>query len=174
MSEIGVMRASLDGSAARSLVFALSGEAAEIERRVYYPYFRFGVSGLLRWLFGRRRLRTECLVDARTGRASTADGLNVERLTVTAGERLAAARGPDEAARLARRYATHALGRGLRVLGNLHVELDGGELVYRPFWIVRSGDTRVLVDAVTGELHPLEAAAGASRCATRAAVIAGV
>lgn len=170
MSEIGVMRASLDRGAARSLVAELSGGPAEIERRVYYPYFRFGVSGLLRWLFGSRTLRTECLVDARTGRASTADSLSVDRLMVVDEERLAAVKAPDEADRLARRYATHALGRGLRVLGNLHIQLDGGELVHRPFWIVRSDSTRVLVDAVTGELHPLGAASGASRYATRAAI----
>jgi hypothetical protein len=168
MAEIDVMRASLDRGSARSLVSGLTGDDAEIERRVFYPYFRFGVSGLLRWLFGRRRLRTNCLVDARTGRASTSDRLVLELLTVTDDERLRPVQAHDAAARQAHRYATHALGRSLRVLGDLDIELDEGGLVHRPFWIVRSGRVRVLVDAVSGELHPLRAA-GASQCATRVA-----
>ena len=173
MPEIGVMRESLDRYAACSLVCRLADGPAEIERRIYYPYFRFGISGLLRWLFGRRTLQTRCLVDARTGRASTADSLSLERRAAIEEDRLRGVTAPDEARRLARRYATHALGRGLRVLGNLHIDVDGGELVYRPFWIVRSGSTRVLVDAVTGELHPLAAVAGASRYATRGTVAPG-
>ena len=88
MPEIGVMRESLDRYAACSLVCRLADGPAEIERRIYYPYFRFGISGLLRWLFGRRTLQTRCLVDARTGRASTADSLSLERRAAIEEDRL--------------------------------------------------------------------------------------
>lgn len=164
MAEIDVMRASLDRRAARRLVDRLLGAGdARVERQVYYPYYRYAVSGQLRWLFGRRRVGTECLVDARTGRAATADAVRAERRRVADEHCLPVARPARDAGRSARRYATHALGRRFRLIANLRLRVSGGALLHRPFWIVRAGRLRVLVDAVSGELHPLAAAAADAR-----------
>lgn len=153
------MRAALDSSAAVKRIAGLvEGAVAEAERRVFYPYYHFGARGRLRWLFGERRLEFDCLVDARTGRAASADALALDTLTVDDAEVLGATHEAVEAEPRARRYARHALGKGFRLLGDFNLELDCAGLVHRPYWIVRTGTSRVLVDAVTGDLHPLAAA----------------
>jgi len=156
MAEYRLLRALLDERAAVTRVGALLDAAdVQIERRVYYPYYHFAVQGELRWLFRRKRLRFDCLVDARTGHASSADPLDVERVATLSEGGLAVQQTPGEAARRARRYAQHAMGRGLRLMSNFNTRLEACGVVYRPFWILGSGSMRILLDAVTGELHPL-------------------
>ena len=126
-----------------------------IERRVYYPYFRYVVRGALRWLFGKRAIRVDCLIDARTGRAATADEFDIESVPADSAERLPARHSAGESRKSAERYTRHSLGRACRVLASFHLRADQGELVHRPYWIVRAAGHRLLVDGVTGELHPL-------------------
>jgi len=150
------MRPGLDAEAARQRVARLQDCAgACVERRVYYPFFRYGVSARVRWLFGHERLEFDCVVDARNGRAASADELTVDDLVVGDDECMRAVTGEADARHSAQRYAAHSLGKAMRMLGNFNLSLDARGLVHRPYWIVRTGTIRVLVDAVTGDLHPL-------------------
>ena len=157
MSELISMRSAFDERAILKRVAALDpgGAQPEIEGRVYYPYFRFVVRGALRWLFGRRVVRVDCLIDARTGRAATADDVSVETVSSDAASRLPVRQDPGAGRRQAERYTRHALGRAFRILAGFRLQADEGELVHRPYWVVRASGTRLLVDGVTGELHPM-------------------
>lgn len=153
---IDAMRASLTADHATKLVARLTGEPeVSIEQQIYYPFFHFAASARLRWLFGERRMCLDCLVDARTGRAASADALTIERIEAEPKACVAAVKDGQVAEKNARRYASHALGRSFRVLGNFNLELAPAVLVHRPYWVVRAADHSVLVDAVTGDVHPL-------------------
>ena len=153
---IDAMRASLTADDAVAKVARLVEEPdSRIEQQLFYPYFHFAVTGRLRWLFGERHMHIDCLVDARTGRAASADALTLDRLQVRSGDCVDASQDRHGAETNARRYACHALGKSLRVLGNFNLALSAASLVHRSFWVVRAGELSVLVDAVTGDLHPL-------------------
>lgn len=149
-----------DEQAAAIISRHTGGAAAAVERRVFYPYFHVPAHGRLRWLFGEKQVALDCLVDARTGTVSSADALRLERRKVSATESLPVQQDADSAISTARRYASHALARGFKVLGNFNLDVRDAVLVHRPFWIVRTEQLRVLVDAVTGELHPLSGSPG--------------
>jgi len=155
---IDAMRASLTADDAVAAVARLIEDPdCRAERQLFYPYYHFAVTGRLRWLFGVRHMHIDCLVDARTGRAASADSLMLDHLQIDSRDRVSALKDGVEAESSARRYASHALGRSLRVLGNFNLALSRAALVHRPFWVVGAGAVSVLVDAVTGELHPLAA-----------------
>jgi hypothetical protein len=154
---IRVMRSSVSAESAMRRVAGLLDAEAAIERRVFYPWYHFNATGCLRSLFGRRRIEIDCLVDARSGRAASADALTLDRVLPAAGETLDAQQDIEASRRKAERYASHALGRRFRLLGRFDLRLDEPRLVHRPYWIVRAGAERVLLDAVTGEVHPLAA-----------------
>ena len=157
MSEFLCMQSAFDERAILERVATLvpGGARPEIEGRVYYPYFRYVVRGALRWLFGRRPFEVDCLVDARTGHAATADSFVIETVSSEADSRLPVRQDPGAGRRQAERYTRHALGRAFRVLAGFRLRADEGELVHRPFWVVRASGTRLLVDGVSGELHPM-------------------
>ena len=157
MSEFLCMQNAFDEQEILERVATLDpgGARPEIEGRVYYPYFRYVVRGALRWLFGRRPFEVDCLVDARTGRAATADSFVIETVRSEADSRLPVRQDPGTGRRQAERYTRHALGRAFRVLAGFRLQADEGELVHRPYWVVRASGARLLVDGVSGELHPM-------------------
>lgn len=163
MSEARVFRSEFDAAAAIERVRDLAGGSPVLECQLLYPYFHFGISGRLQSLLGSRALAVECLVDARTGHAATADAFDADRVPCSDEVCLAATWSQADAARQARRYATHALGRAYRIAANLHLELSAHGIVHRPFCIVTIAGRRLLVDRVTGELHPLLGVVPAAR-----------
>lgn len=153
---VRVMRRRVGPDAAASSVAALAGEADRgVAAAVYYPFHAWSATGRLRTLAGTRRVACYGVVDARTGDVATSDPLDTEELAVAPDALLAARHGSADALRMARSFAAHALRRRLRVICDFRLELSELGLVYRPYWIVRAGAALVLVDAVTGGLHPL-------------------
>ncbi|MEM9209671.1 MAG: hypothetical protein AAGA61_10505 [Pseudomonadota bacterium] len=158
MTEITSMRSALaQADILERVAEALPLDAATpvVEHRVYYPYFRFCVTGVLRWLFGARRINVSCLIDARTGRAATADAFDVETVSVAPTQQLAVQQCVSAGRGLAERYTRHSLGRAFRMLTTFRLHADAGVLIHRPYWVVRASGHRFLVDGVTGEFHPL-------------------
>lgn len=156
--DITLIRAEIGASEATSVVAAVAGtEDVKIDRRVYYPYHWYRAAGSAPGLFGRRPISLSCLVDACNGVAGTADSFAVDKTTVSAAALIAARQEPDDVSLAARRYVTHALGRGLRTVADFSVDLDHRGIVHKSFWVLCCGECRVLVDGVTGQLHPLAA-----------------
>ena len=84
---------------AESAVTSASGEwTSRARRRLYYPYFWFQLRYTVRTLLETSSVRMSCLVDTRTGLASTADPFELERVDGDAGEVMEPRLAEDEAA----------------------------------------------------------------------------
>ena len=154
-TRVNVIHATLEPGDARSMLASLDAPGYERERTIAYPYFSFRVSGFAPSLFGRRALSIDCLVDARTGEASTTDNYRTQSVNVAPDTLMAFAGCPRDALREARRYAAHALGRGLRTLADFDLRIENTGVIYKSFWVFRRNATRVLVDSTTGSMHLL-------------------
>jgi len=152
---VAVIRGQFDEGAAQRAVAAIAGADAEVERRVYYPYHWYRVAGSAPSWFGRQPVSLGCLVDARSGMASTADEFEVLESTVPAADLLTPSKDSQDAERQAQRYVSHALGKGLRTISSFDLELDHCGVVYKAFWLLRCAGAGVLLDSTSGELHVL-------------------
>jgi len=132
------------------------GGTAELRQTLYHPFHAWRASGRLRSLAGSRAIRCELVVDALTAEPATVDHLHTISRAVPDGEVLAVAIPERRSHQVARSYMLHVLQKRLRTLGAFDLELSGAGLIYRPCWVVAAGVVRVLVDAVTGSLHPLD------------------
>ena len=153
---VALIRAEIGAGEAMSTVASVAGVTdVAVDRQIYYPYHWYRAAGSAPGLFGRRPVSLSCLVDACNGVVSTADSFTLDEVTVSGAVLVSARQDAGEAGLAARRYVTHALGRGLRTVANFNVDLDHRGVVYKSFWALRCGDSRVLLDGVTGRLHPL-------------------
>ena len=153
---VALIRAEIGAGEARSTVASVAGVTeVVVDRRIYYPYHWYRAAGSAPGFFGRRPVSLSCLVDACSGTVSTADPFALDEVTVCDAVLVAARREACDTALAAHRYVTHALGRGLRTMANFNVDLDHRGVVHKPFWVLRCGESRVLVDGVTGRLCPL-------------------
>ncbi len=151
-----VIQESLDASKACELISAMtSGEPAVIERKMYYPYFRFDGKCSVPGLFGRRATQLSCLVDAVNGLGATTDHFNVDYRQLNDGEVIATTISNENAMRVAQRTVTHRMTRRLRMIAPFGLTLEPKDIIYKAFWIVRCASVTVMVDSVTGGLHPL-------------------
>ncbi len=153
---ISMIHESIDSSEALQIVNTVTGSnAARIERKVFYPYFRFSAACSAPTLFGSKAFSAVCLVDACNGVAATADPVVVQDASISTDKILIAKTDAREAQRTAQRFLTHQLGRRLRTIGDFAVGLEGHGLIYKAFWLVRCGETLVMVDSLSGCLHSL-------------------
>jgi len=153
---ISIIHESIDSSEALQIVNTVTGsDAAGIERQVFYPYFRFSAACTAPTLFGSKAFSTVCLVDACNGIAATADPVVVHDSSISMDKILVAKTDEREAKRTAQRFLTHQLGRRLRTIGNFGIGLEGYGLIYKVFWLVRCGETLVMIDSLSGCLHSL-------------------
>ncbi|HSF16638.1 MAG TPA: hypothetical protein VLK65_13910 [Vicinamibacteria bacterium] len=141
---------SLEGAIGRDEIERLSPNA-RAELRVYYPYH---------WFVSRAPGRqVHFLVDARKGLVATADPFQTETREVAEEDVLAAAVGEDEARQRVRRHVARIPHRG----GDRRLFENG--IVYKPFWILSLSSPpgsrlHMLVDGITGRVHPLGFGAG--------------
>ncbi len=154
--KLALIRAEIGAEEAMSTVASIAGITdVAVDRQIYYPYHWYRAAGSAPGIFGRRPVSLSCLVDACNGIVSTADPFALDQATVSGAVLIAARQEARDAALAARRYVTYALGRGLRTVANFNVDLDHCGVVHKPFWVLRGGESRVLLDGVTGRLHPL-------------------
>lgn len=148
----GEVCASTAEAAARRL---LRMEDATVERELFYPYYWFLWRASFRSLFGRGGGKISSLVDARQGVAATSDPFEIDAAQVSSGDVLGSKVLAQDAERRARRAAARAVSRRERALLPAAWSLVDRALVHKRFWVVRAGSRRLLVDAVTGCVHPL-------------------
>ncbi len=151
----------LTSAQAEGVIASTSGEwTSRARRRIYYPYFWFHLRYATRTLLGKSSVRLSCLVDTRTGLASTADPFDVERLDPNAGALMEPRLAEDDALRIAHRHGAYVVRNGRKALSVPEVTVLERCQVYKPFWIVdgtkrRASTFRVLVDGLTGRFHVL-------------------
>lgn len=141
-------------------IVAAAGDMAAVRDAscIHYPYYWYRAHGSAPGLFGRRSLALDCLVDARSGIASTADPFAIERRRPVDAVQLAPRHSADDAICTARRCLAHSLGRRLRTIADFQLNLDVRGLVYKTYWVVDCAGEDLLVDSGTGAFHPLQAA----------------
>ena len=65
----------------------------------------------------------------------------------------------NAAQRSAQRTVTHQLGRKFKTIAAFNVALVPAGKIYKRCWILRVGDSRIMADSVTGNMHQLNATA---------------
>ena len=142
---------------AQAVAAALTGAASLSPKceRIHVPYFWYRAAGSAPTPYGRRPFRIDCLVDARSGEASTSDPFDVVLGADREGDVLRRRVPVLAAQKSARRCVSNALCRKLRTLADFRLELKDRGVVHKTFWIVPSGEESVLVDSVTGGWYPM-------------------
>ena len=155
-----VIREQVDASAALQNIHAARGDVAGvIEQKLFYPYYRFKADCKVPTMIGKQDVAVDCLVDGINGLGATADPFITDKLMVTDENLLHPDISRDEAVKIAQRTVTHQLGKKLKMIAPFDVTLDAKGMIYRSFWIVRIGDSRIMIDSVTGGMQPLRASA---------------
>jgi len=155
-----VIREQVDASAALQNIHAARGDVAGIvEQKLFYPYYRFQAGCKVPTMIGKQDVVVDCLVDGINGLGATADPFITDKLMVTDENLLHPDISRDEAVKIAQRTVTHQLGKKLKMIAPFDVTLDAKGMIYRSFWIVRIGDSRIMIDSVTGGMQPLRASA---------------
>ncbi len=155
-----VIREQVDASTALQSIQAVRRDVAgAVEKKMVYPYYRFRASCKIPTIVGKQGVAVDCLVDGINGLGATADPFMTDQLLVTDENLLKPEISNSEAVKIAHRTVTHQLGKKLKMIAPFDVTLEAKGVIYRSFWIVRIGDSRIMVDSVTGGMHPLSASA---------------
>jgi hypothetical protein len=155
-----VIREEVDASAALQSIHAVRADiAGVVEQKMVYPYYRFKAGCKVPTIIGRQDVVVDCLVDGINGLGATADPFSTNQLSVNYENVLKPELSNREAVKIAHRTVTHQLGKKLKMIAPFNVVLEAKGLLYRSFWIVRIGDSRIMVDSVTGSMHPVSASA---------------
>ena len=155
-----VIREQVDASAALQSIHSVRGDVAGVvEQKLYYPYYRFKAGCKVPTMIGKQDVAVDCLVDGINGLGATADPFATDQLNVSNENHLKPEITNCEAVKIAHRTVTHQLGKKLKMIAPFDVTLEATGLVYRSFWIVRIGDSQIMVDSVTGGTHALSASA---------------
>ena len=159
-TKLTVIREQFDSATALQRVEAVTRDvSATIEQKLYYPYFGFTAQCTVRTMIGRKAVSVDCLVDGINGLGATADPFSTDEITVSDEMRLPSKILHDEAKRTAHRNLTHQLSKKLKMIAPFDVTLESNGTLYRGFWIVALGNGRIMIDSVTGGIHPLSATA---------------
>jgi hypothetical protein len=154
---VELIHGSCNARDALSLARSLTGiEDARIEREVIYPYHCFDAQCRAPLATGRKGIGTRCLVDAVNGLAATADEFELHQVVLPSSTIMTATIDDEHARRMAERRVTHALGRAFRAIADFRVELHHRGLVHKRFWVISSGEARLLVDSTTAGWTPLK------------------
>lgn len=157
---IKVIAQELSPSVAASCLRTMTGDdAAEYQRRVYYPYHRFVADCRVPTLYGKESLSLNCLVDGVNGLGATADLFTVSKREVAAEDLLFMKVTNDEAHRAAYSLLIHQMSKRLKMIASFDICLAKRGIVYKAFWILKSRNVLFMVDSVTGGMHPLKSLA---------------
>lgn len=155
--QVVIARSSFSSTEALCFVASLTGDIeAKVEKDIVYPYYCFDADCSVPTMVGRKKVSLICMVDAVNGVGATADSFVLKNESVPLSSLLPSEIGDEEAARIANRTVSHALGKKLRTMTSFDVALKPRGLVHKRFWIVHSSEARVMVDSTTGGLHPLK------------------
>ena len=162
--EIVAIEGRLTSVQVEEVIAAVSGEwTPRACRKLYYPYFSFELRYTARTLLGRSGVRASCLVDARTGLASTSDPFELERVEVDASDILEPRLTDDAALSIAERYVAYVVKNKRKALVVPDTDVLDRKLVRKPFWIVECTQRdpgapgfSVLVDGITGGFHVVD------------------
>lgn len=131
------------------------------KRIIYYPYYYFIYNVKAKRVFMPMKEKIGCAVDAVSGKGLLVDYKPVlERLTIPDRQLLKQTQSFDDCLAISESFLYRSVSLKLRIISVKNVQMEQGKLFYRPYWIVfqkneEDNDSSFIVDAVTGQYHPL-------------------
>jgi hypothetical protein len=159
---ITAVKQHISSQQAALLVQSAAGDfVAQVQKKIYYPYFWFYFRCSVKILKWEHPMRVSCLVDRINKEAATSSLFEREEVEVEEENILEEELARDEAYKMAETYVVHASIHKMRSILFPKQELMEEAAVYKPFWLVkcshpRKGHFRVIVDAGTGKLQVLK------------------
>jgi hypothetical protein len=134
---------------------------AQVQKKIYYPYFWFYFRCSVKILIWEHPMRVSCMVDRINKEASTSSLFEREEVEAEEENILEGSLTREEAYKLAQTYVVHASIHKMRSILFPTQELMEEAAVYKPFWLVkcshpRKGSFRAIVDGGTGKLQTLK------------------
>jgi hypothetical protein len=155
---LNVIHEQVDSTTALRNVAGMIGDVPVVnEGSVFYPYFEFTARCSVPTIVGKKAMTVVCLVDGINGLAATAESFSTEEIVAVDEMQLQPKVTNGNARQTAQRTVTHRLGKELKMIAPFDVQLEATGVVYKRFWIIRIGDSRIMADSVTGDMHPLSA-----------------
>jgi hypothetical protein len=152
------IREQVDSTTALKNIAGITDDvSAVVEESVLYPYFRFTTQCTVPTMIGKKGMSVDCLVDGMNNLGATADRFATDQLVSCDEIWLQPRITIEQAQRTAQRTVTHQLSKQLRMIAPFDVHLESEGTIYKRFWIIRIGDSRIMTDSVTGSMHPLNA-----------------
>jgi hypothetical protein len=160
--KITAVKQYISSQQAAMLVQSGAGDfVAQVQTKIYYPYFWFYFRCSVKILKWEHPMRVSCLVDRINKEASTSSLFEREEVEVDTENILESSLEREEAYKMAQTYVVHASIHKMRSILFPKQQLMEEAAVYKPFWLVkcshpRKGHFRVIVDGGTGKLQILK------------------
>lgn len=157
---LNVILEQVDSTTALRNVAGMTGNVPVVnEGSVLYPYIGFTARCSVPTIVGKKAMTVDCLVDGINGLGATAESFSTAEIVASDELQLQSKITNGDARRTAQRTVTHRLGKELKMIAPFDVQLEATGVMYKRFWIIRVGDSRIMADSVTGNMHPLSATA---------------
>lgn len=132
------------------------------ERIVYYPYYYFIYNVKAKRLFLPANEQVGCTVDAVSGKGSLIDSHpKLKQLSISEEQLLDQKHSLEECLAVSKSFLFRSISLKMRMLSISNVKVEKKKLFYRPYWVVfnktanNDNPVHFIVDAVTGQYHPL-------------------
>jgi len=159
---ITAVKQHISSQQAALLVQSAAGDfVAQVQKKIYYPYFWFYFRCSVKILKWEHPMRVSCLVDRINKEAATSSLFEREEVEADTENILEGELSREEAYKMAETYVVHASIHKMRSILYPKQQLVEEAAVYKPFWLVkcshpRKTSFRVIVDGGTGKLQILK------------------
>ena len=122
----------------------------------FYPYFHFHVNYQAPFLFARKQLKIDCLIDGLNGQAATSDMFLLKDIEAYSDDVLNKKVNRERAYKSGKRYVINSLSRKFKSISNFNVTMNFKSTVYKSFWVIEYEDISLIVDSINGSNKVIE------------------
>ena len=122
----------------------------------FYPYFHFHVNYQAPFLFARKQLKIDCLIDGLNGQAATSDMFLLKDIEAYSDDVLNKKVNRERAYKSGKRYVINSLSRKFKSISNFNVTMNFKSTVYKSFWVIEYENISLIVDSINGSYKVIE------------------
>ena len=122
----------------------------------FYPYFHFHVNYQAPFLFARKQLKIDCLIDGLNGQAATSDMFLLKDIEAYSDDVLNKKVNRERAYKSGKRYVINSLSRKFKSISNFNVTMNFKSTVYKSFWVIEYENISLIVDSINGSNKVIE------------------
>lgn len=122
----------------------------------FYPYFHFHVNYQAPFLFARKQLKIDCLIDGLNGQAATSDMFLLKDIEAYSDDILNKKVNRERAYKSGKRYVINSLSRKFKSISNFNVTMNFKSTVYKSFWVIEYENISLIVDSINGSNKVIE------------------